>query len=208
MKPSSVGVALSLMVAAPVAVAALITIEPDDFAAGTDISHAVPGATLSRVRSDYEGPEVFSVLPDEPYWAATGALVFGHGGDDEGNYDEHWVTETVSPFRYGALQIDFEPAATYVDLAFIGNNTPDVGRIEAYDGSGLLLSSAETGELAAGDWERLAVGDVGEISYIIAGGRLTDTVCLDNARFIPEPGTGLLCVLAAVFGGALRRRGV
>jgi hypothetical protein len=88
----------SAWLSAALAPATLVSIEPDDFTAGSDISQAVPGATLARVGSEFPGTAVFASLPDEPSWAATGALVFGHAGDDFGDYDEHWVLDTSPAF--------------------------------------------------------------------------------------------------------------
>lgn len=184
--------------------AALITIDPDDFAPGAEISNAVPGVTFSRVLSEFEDTRVFAIEPDEPEWAATGSLVFGHSGNAIGAFDEQWVLDTSPGFQFGALRVDFADGATLVDIAVIGNNIPDFGRLEAYDADGQLLASVNSGELLPGDVERLEISGVGEISYVIAGGLGNETVSLDSLRFIPEPAS--IGVLLAGLALALRRR--
>jgi hypothetical protein len=191
-----------LLVSAPVASAAVV--EPDDYPAGTDISSLLAGVTLSTVNSDLGDPRVFALAPALPYWASTGELVFGHAGD----YPVHWVMDTVSPFRYGALRADFSPPAVFLTLDFIGNDPVDYGQLDAYDAAGTLLMSLETGPLSAGTVETLGIDGVGDISYIVAGGRLADTVCLDHMTYyIPEPGAALLSAFGLGVLSALRRRG-
>jgi hypothetical protein len=193
-------IAMQLLVLVPVSWAGVIeVIEPDDYPAGTDISTVFPGVTLSTVNSDLGDPRVFALEPDEPNWASTGELVFGHSGD----YAVHWVMDTIPTFRYGALRADFSPAALSFSVDIIGNDSLDYGQLDAYDAAGNLLVSLQTGALSAGDVETLNVSDVGDISYVIAGGLLADTVCLDNMRFVPEPETALLGVLGII---VLRRR--
>jgi hypothetical protein len=183
-----------LLLATASAASADLIIEPDDFPAGTDISQAFPGVTLSTVNSDLGDPTVFSLVPTMPYWASTGERVFGHAGD----YPVHWVMDTVPPFRYGALRADFNPPTPFVMLDFIGNDLSDYGQLTAYDAQGTLLASLQTGLLAAGDVETLTVANVGDISYIVAGGLLTNTVCLDH-MVIPEPATILLMAALGVW---------
>jgi hypothetical protein len=191
--------AMQLMVLAPLASAEVL--EPDDYPSGTDLSNVFPGVTLSTVNSDYGDARVFALQPTEPYWASTGQLVFGHVDP----YPVHWVMDTYSPFRYGALRAHFSPAATLFRVDIIGNDSLDYGQLSAFDAAGNLLLSLETGPLAAGDIETLTVSGVGDIAYIYAGGRLTDTVCLDNmyVELAPEPATALLGALGLV---VLRRR--
>jgi hypothetical protein len=178
-----------------------LVIEPDDYPAGMDLSHVFPGVTLSTVNSDPGNPAVFSLVPTMPYYASTGARVFGHAGD----YPVHWVMETVSPFRYGALRADFSVPTPFVTLDFIGNDPSDYGQLTAYDAQGALLASVQTAQLTAGAVETLTVADIGEISYVVAGGLLTSTVCLDH-MVIPEP-TSLVLVVAVGICVARRRVG-
>jgi hypothetical protein len=197
---NSLGTILLLLVTASMAFAEVeVVVEPDDYPAGTEISHLFPGVTLSTVNSDLGDPSVFALVPPKPYWASTGELVFGHAG----NYPAHWVMDTVSPFRYGALRADFLPPVQSVTLDFIGNDASDYGQLTAYDAGGTLLASLQTGLLTSGEVEALTVANLGDISYIIAGGLLADTVCLDH-MIIPEPAAALLLLGAAALVG--RRR--
>lgn len=181
----------------------LVEFEPDNWAPETDLSYALPGVALSTVASDHGDPRVFSRTPDEPYWASTGMLVFGHTGQ----YDEHWTLSSPPGFRHGALRVDFDPPVSFVSLDFIGNDASDAGQLSIYDTSGGLLAMLDTQPLAAGDVETLQFECCLEIGFIVAGGLGQDTVCLDRLQFapIPEPTAAwtLLLVLATC---RMRRR--
>lgn len=190
--------AVCLVLAA--AEAATITLDPDGFAANTDISHAFSGVTLSRVNSDDGDASVLAVVPKNPAHASTGSLVFGHVAP----FPEHWVHDTAPGFRFGALRFDFDPPVSAFAIDVIGNDIDDLGRVVAYDSGGSLLHAVDTGMLGSGTVAHVSIENVGDISYVIAGGWNLETVCLDNASYVPEPGAalGLLLVLA------MRRRGI
>ncbi|MBW7905506.1 MAG: hypothetical protein LC135_03340 [Phycisphaerae bacterium] len=174
-------------------------IEPDDFTPGADISQAFPGVTLSTVSSDHGDPRVFAIEPQEADWASTGVLVFGHFGD----YPEHWVTDTFTPFRYGALRVDLDTPTTFFSIDVIGNDLSDAGIMWAFDAGGNLLGEFETGPLTADQVFTLVAEGVGPISSVVVGGKELDTVALDHI-VIPEPGAGvlLLFVLRGLRRGA------
>jgi hypothetical protein len=192
---AAAGAALGVATAAATAQ----VIEPDDFAPGDDISHAFPGVTLSTVSSDHGDPRVFAIEPQEADWASTGVLVFGHFGD----YPEHWVTDTFTPFRYGALRVDLDTPTTYFSIDVIGNDLSDAGIMWAFDAGGNLLGEFETGPLTADQVFTLVAEGVGPIRSVVVGGKELDTVALDHI-VIPEPGAGVLLLLALP---GLRRRG-
>ena len=74
MKTKLLFAGICLFASVPLATAGLV--EPDDFPAGTDISQAFPGVTLSTVDSDLGDPHVFALVPTMPYWASTGVIWF------------------------------------------------------------------------------------------------------------------------------------
>jgi len=164
-------------------------IEPDDFAPGTDISTAVPGVVLSTVESDLGDPRVFAIVPREEDWVSTGLLAFGHAPE----YEEHWVTDTVTPFRYGALRIDLDAPTSYFSIDVIANDLSDVGILWAYDGQGNLLAELETGPMTADQVVTLQVSGAGPIRSVVVGGKLADTVSLDRI-VIPEPAAALVLI--------------
>ena len=181
--------------------AAPLIIEPDDFAPGTDISNVVPGVTLSTVSSDLGDSAVFAVEPREADWASTGRLVFGHNG----SFPEHWVTDTISPFRYGALRVDIDVDFDVVEVQFDlnGNDSDDIGILEAFAEDGTLLGTFETGLLDADVFETATISSATPIRYLVAGGKQADTITLDRLVLIPEPASLALFL----FGGLLWRRG-
>lgn len=182
-----------------------VVVDPDAYPAGTDISNAFAGVSLSAVGSGWggvTGPEVYAIdsasQPLEPFTASTGRLVFGHSGD----FPHLWMDS-------GTIQLraDFAAGATDVQLDFIGNDDSDFGQLLAYDTGGTLVDSASTGQLTLNSVETLTVS--GDIAYVVAGG--IDTVSslgLDNMQFkyIPAPGALLLGSMGVGLVSWLRRR--
>ena len=184
---------------------AAITVDPDAFAAGTDISNAFAGVSLSALGSGWggvTGPEVYAIDSAsqalEPFNASTGRLVFGHSG----NFPHLWMDpQTIQ------LRADFAAGATDVQLDFIGNNSSDFGQLLAYNAGGTLVDSAYTGQLTLSSVETLTVS--GDIAYVVGGGiDGLSSLGMDNLQFnpIPAPGAILLGSIGAGLVGWLRRR--
>lgn len=176
--------------------------DPDMFPAGTDISTAFSGVTLSTVDSDLGDPRVFAQTPKFAKWASTGALVFGHAGE----FPEHWVTDTEPGFKYGALRIDLDSPTDFISVDVIGNDLgSDIGVLTALDISGSVLAQVETGVLTSGDVFTLQVSGQGAISSVIVGGKLADTVALDRI-VIPEPAAAVLLAIGSLVSARRRWR--
>lgn len=181
--------------------AAPLIIEPDDYLPGTDISAIVPGVLLSTVASDHGAPQVLSTAPLVADWASTGDLVFGHGG----SFPEHWVTDTVPGYRFGALRADLNLsfAVTEIQFDLNGNDSGDVGLLEAFAGDGTLLGTYETAQLDADSFETATISSATPIAYLIAGGKGTNTITLDRLVLIPEPASAAMLAAGLLL---LRRR--
>lgn len=200
--------------------AIVIDVDPDSYAAGTDISNVFPGVVLSTWHGEpgaesLTGNPVYAV---ESGLASTGSNVFGW--NDNGTYNEAWGNGT---FEY--MRADFSEGASWVALDFIANDQDTNAQLLAFDYLGVLVDSAhDTNELNEGDISRLSVS--GDISYIQAYWdeiARTDNGLLDNLSYepgsvtsnpndpdnnseIPAPGTIALLALGLAGIGAGRRR--
>ncbi len=193
---------LAVLLVGSAALATPLIVEPDDFLPGTDISTIVPGVQLSTVASDHGAPEVLAVAPLVADWASTGDLVFGHAGA----FPEHWVTATEPGYRYGALRVDLDLGYDVHEVRFDlhGNDSADIGLLEAFAGDGTLLGSYETGLLDADSFETATISTAAPIAYLVAGGKEQATITLDRLVLVPEPASALLLTAALLLAG--RRR--
>lgn len=187
--------------------AAPITIDPDDFADGTDISTAFAGVTLSTVFATgfFDAPSsigsVFAVADGD---ASTGANAFGQSA----------TNSTWGNGSFEFLRVDFASAVSSVSLDFFANDSQDSNPILlAFDVNGNQIDSATfAGNVAQGSPLTLSV--FGQISYIFASwdelnrrenGGLDHLVYSADAP-VPLPAAALLFGTALAAGTRLRRR--
>jgi len=200
--------------------AVLQSIEPDDFANGTIISNAYPGATLSEFDIFGGGVigDVYSTTDDlvatrlgVPLQASTGDRVFGIRP----------ILQFPNEAGDGDLRIDFDTPTNFVSVDFIGSNTgtaPNeigIGRMLVYD-----ASDTEIANLLAGPGDGLLFNEVEtltisrttpDIAYIQLRRAGDNFVAVDNIQFnavetvVPEPASLSMLALAAGLLG-LRRR--
>lgn len=194
---------LALVISTGVASADLaVVVDPDAFAAGTDISNAFAGVSLSAVGPGWDGTtssNVLSIDPTNNFKASTGDLVFGH----DGSLPPYWREE-------GLLQLraDFAVISTDVQIDFISDDSRDYGRLLAYDAGGTLVDSADTLQMTAPDQVKTLMVS-GDIAYVIAGGiDGQSAVGLDNLQFnpVPVPGAVLLGILGLGVAGVKLRK--
>lgn len=192
--------AISLSAISLQAQALLITCEPDSFAAGTDMTNACAGVTLSvELRSD----TVVSQVPFVAGAVSTGSRVFGHTTDAFG-----WGDSDADPERFRA---DFDMLTSFVSIDLIGNNGSDFGFLRAYDVGGSLLDEILTGQLTSGDiFTASFTRASADIAFIRAAGINGDNLNLDNLQFstVPEPAMFALLGIGLVGIGWSRRKKV
>ena len=197
---------LVLFLCVGLAGAAVITAEPDDFAAETVLDSAFPGMTLSGDGSHFADEHVYAL--DWSY-TSTGDKVFGNSSTFGGSPDirRYWSLGVAD------LRIDFAFPADSVSIDAIGASSTSLGRLEAYDAAGVLVTWYHSTGLGLGEVETMTVSVPDySIAYVLAGGRPDKGgVYLDNlqADVVPEPSTFvILSSLLSALGIAffVRRR--
>ena len=193
---------LALTLFTSMANAILITVDPDDFADGTDISNAFSGISLSAIDGGNNILLTNSVFSQTSSLASTGTQVFGH----DGIFTQTWAQGLVADLR-----IDFIQATDFVSLDIIANNGSDPGFLESYDSTGTLLGSFTTqGNLGSGIPETATISSgSANIAYVIASGLGGNDVALDNLIYnsatVPEP-TILALLSFGLLGVGIARR--
>jgi hypothetical protein len=165
--------------------ATIVSVDPDAFFTGTDISEAYPGVTLSvtgeQVDSGVSSPRMFSLVGVS---ATTGVNLFASSGS------QGW-TEDVLVFR-----VDFVKPAKTFSIDVIGRHG-EVGIVRAFDDNGVEVGSYTTQPIrlaeflpgAAYPFEVASIAPATEnISYVLVyGTRESGSVRLDNINYEPVP---------------------
>jgi hypothetical protein len=195
-------IAAAALLAAPAAAA---TIDPDAFAAGTNISNAFAGVTLRTVRT---GANLNDILGIESVYsvtdggATTGTRAFGQSAGDSS-----WGNGS---FEY--LEAIFDNPIASVSLDFFANDGSDSNpQLLAFDAMGAQIAIDSGGTITQGSPITLTVTGTGiksiraywdEINRVENGG-------LDNLVFnaVPEPATWAMMIGGfGLAGAAMRRR--
>ena len=189
------------------AAAADIRIEPDDF--GGDLTHAVPGATLSLALPDGTVRPDFFIISSNPYSGtpSTGVRVFGLASDSgEG---------PLFDYAGGNLRVDFDVTIHAVAIDFIGccdvpGDPQTQGLLRAFSSSGVLLASEITAVLPRGVAVRATVTSGLPIAYVLASAAEgANGTYLDNfvASTVPAPPAAWLLAAGLMLVAAVTRRG-
>jgi hypothetical protein len=156
-----------------------VSAEPDNFADGTVLTHAIAGLTLSVADANNTPSTFFTVQAQTDPIHSTGTKVFSESGVD------FWTSD----FRFRA---DMDQPAYTVSLDFISSGfiDPQSGIMLAYDASGNLLDTYTTAELGANQVETMTINrPQGDIAYVVAYTNTGSFGRLDNLRVIDEPNT-------------------
>lgn len=186
--------ALGLLASCLTAPAQLIIIEPDDFAEFSVLDRVSAPVNLTTVGPNHQPilPVPFSVTAttDLLNFAPTGRKVFG-------NFSvPFWDTNR-------RLRMDFAGTVSRVSLAFAGGNylAAETGRLEAFDGRGVLLETAFTMPLGPGAQEILSITrPTADIAFAVAFARPGEGsfLRLDRLTFTPPVPEPSVLTLAAV----------
>lgn len=178
-----------------------VTIEPDNFSNATVLNHTFPQVSLVTA-GDNNLPIPFDVTAsDDGFgYASTGTRVFGHAGG--------------IPFwnSFRRLRMDFSQPINSIAIDFIGGwtFTNDIGKLDVFSSSGVLLASYTTAPCPADVVETMSLQrPAGDIAWAVAylPPDAGDFGRLDNLRFtvVPEPAATGIMILSAGWL-TLRRR--
>lgn len=194
----AVAVMMALYFSVTTANATIITCEPDDFAAGADLTNACSMATLS-----VDGLAATNKVRSQ---TADGASTGERGFADE--TDVLWASVT------NTLRVDFADFMQFVSIDLIPNDPADPGFLRAFDDADLeleeiLLPGNQGTNIPA--TAAITRGSA-DISYIlVSGDGQSSSSFLDNLRYstelkeVSEPGTMALFGLGLI-GLCLARR--
>ena len=188
-------------------VGSAISIEPDDFAPGTDISNAITGVTIYDY-SQTGGQRFDPVYAVPSPYATTGSLVFGHDGNPHAAVDE-W-THTNATDR-ATLWFQFDSPVRSISVDIIAHTTNALGGFSVqccFTGNDQGFTNVYSEILAGdGDIQTLSIDSPGVDLYgvIIVGHQ--GSIAIDNFSFepIPEPSTALLLGIGLSALAATRR---
>jgi hypothetical protein len=166
--------------------AMLVSVDPDGFASGTDISTAFPNVTLSSGggAAGLNG-KVYAAASSS---TSTGGMVFGNSRTSS----KLWLNSNTNGYY---LRADFTIPTRYVSIDFIDSGS-DYFSVWFYTTAGDLIKQNYLTSLTTGTVYPVVIErDTADIVYIRAGGwdRASSTVLLDNLKFeVPEPATCLI----------------
>ncbi len=137
-------------------------IEPDDYPLGTDLSHVVPGVTLS-----FNGFPFSAVLASTAGIASTGTQIIG-GTWSAGN----------------PLRVDFATPTNFVSIDALPTDSFTFALLEAFDSGGNLLATYPAPVAGFDQFETMSISRPNaDISYVVASGYNGEFVYFDNLRF-------------------------
>lgn len=168
--------------------ATIITVEPDSFANGLDISNATPGVSLQMET----GNSVYAYDTGNANYASTGTNVFGYDASLGFGVEPFWDNKDIFRATFSAL-------ADYVAIDVINNNGAGQGTDNAYMevfGAGGLLTTIPSSSIGFPGYQTLSFQSVSaNISYIRLSNLDGSDFNLDHLQFgnnipshIPEPG--------------------
>jgi hypothetical protein len=178
------------------ATAAVFTLDPDSYASGTDLTHAIPQVTfLTAISSDNQTvvPSWYISAVSDAH-TSTGTNVFGYL-----SFPSLWDARR--------LRMDFSDRVSAVSIDFISNSN-DSGELDVFDSSWNQVGSFVTGPLAAFQVRTMTLtSGAANIMHAVAYSQGTGFGRLDNLQFMMVPEPGWAALWGAVAAGLLVRCG-
>lgn len=146
--------------------------DPDGFVNTVVLNSRFPGMTLSAVGSHVLNADVFSRARND---ASTGDRVFAYFSSATNSVMTTWGTSTRT------LKVAFDSPVSSFSIDAVADTNGDVGRLEAYSTTGVLLDRVTTSVLADGDVETMLLQrGAADIAYVIARAHYDTELHLDN----------------------------
>ena len=159
---------------AATAQAVTVTIDPDDYLSGTNISNLTDGITLSTV--------VGQSSSFDPIYAMDWYPAYGNV------FASLDMGLSFGPDNHIAFRADFEVPTDYISILSTGSNNINSTTLYAYNTSGTQIASIFAGNVY-GEVALSIIRTNSDISYILAGGTVSTTVSiidlLEFNRIIP-----------------------
>jgi hypothetical protein len=186
--------------------AALINLEPDHYAPGTDLDTIQPGITLgvfNTILNALEPPAITTVESVADPVTSTGTRVFG-------------LNSLASWSDTRRLNMLFDVPTDFLSIDFIGNSSiaPMIGKLDIFNSMGTLLDTYTTdglnlNEIESMSFTRMSPDVKFARAYTAPGslpfGRL-DNLSFNKLIAIPEPAAVCLVGIVLAFVHCIRHR--
>jgi hypothetical protein len=166
-----------------------IQAEPDGFLDSVVLNTRFAGITLSAVGTQVINADVYSRVRND---TSTGDRVFANFSSATSSVMTTWATSTRT------LKVTFDSPVSAFSIDAVADTNGDVGRLEAYSVTGVLLDRVTTSVLGDGDVETMSLErGAADIAYVIARAHYDTELHLDN--IIVGPVTAVMTDALGVF---------
>lgn len=163
--------------------------DPDGFLDSVVLNARFTGMTLSAVGTQVVNADVYSRVRND---TSTGDRVFANFSSATSSVMTTWGTSTRT------LKVTFDAPVSSFSIDAVADTSGDVGRLEAYSTTGVLLDRVTTSVLADGDMETMLLQrGAADIAYVIARSHYDTELHLDN--IIVGPATTVVTDALGVF---------
>jgi hypothetical protein len=163
--------------------------DPDGFLDSVVLNSRFDGITMSAVGTQVINADVYSRFRND---TSTGDRVFANFSSATSSVMTTWATSTRT------LKVTFDSPVSFVSIDAVADTNGDVGRLEAYSVTGVLLDRVTTSVLGDGDVETMLLErGAADIAYVIARAHYDTELHLDN--IIVGPPTAVMTDASGVF---------
>mgnify|MGYP005636248763 FL=1 len=146
--------------------------DPDGFLDSVVLNSRFAGMTLSAVGTQVINADIYSRVRND---SSTGDRVFGNFNSATNSVMTTWGTSARR------LKVTFDSPVSAFSIDAVADTNGDVGRLEAFSATGVLLDRVTTSLLADGDVETMLLErGTADIAYVIARAHYGTELHLDN----------------------------